>query len=298
MKMKESPRRSFIWGLIYPLLVYFGISLLVQVIAGFVVAAYIVSDTGVISTQEQFQAIIYQAMDVYLNLSYYMTIASAAISIPFMYLFYRKDKRLRLEMGEEIVYRQASVLEYVLVALIAFGACIGGNNLIMASGLITVDATYQELSEVLYSASLPVQIIGTVLIVPLCEELIFRGLLYNRLKEKVPAMAAMWMSALAFGAYHGNLVQLIYAAILGFLMAYVYEKYHNFLAPYLFHATANLLSVLITETVLFDFMYKNRIMMIMSGIVGLLIVAYGVNVVRTTVNLDPEDPESKVEVEL
>jgi membrane protease YdiL (CAAX protease family) len=231
-------------------------------------------------------------------MSYYMTVGTAILSIPFMYLFYRKDKKWRIAMGEEITYRHASLLEYVLVCLIAFGACIGGNNLIMASGLITVDSTYQEVSELLYSASLPVQIIGTAMIVPLCEELLFRGLLYNRLKEKIPANTAIWLSALAFGVYHGNLVQLVYATLLGVLMAYLYEKYHSFLAPYLFHATANLVSVLITETTWFDFMYKNKLMMLVSGVVGLIIVAYGLYVVSTTVNLEPEDPESKVQVEL
>jgi hypothetical protein len=61
---------------------------------------------------------------------------------------------------------------------------------------------------------------------------------------------------------------------------------------------ANLVSVLITETTWFDFMYKNKLMMLVSGVVGLIIVAYGLYVVSTTVNLEPEDPESKVQVEL
>lgn len=59
--------------------------------------------------------------------------------------------------------------------------------------------------------------------------------------------AAVIVSALFFGAFHGNLVQFVYAFIIGLMLAYVYEKFKTIWAPVIFHIGANLISVLITE---------------------------------------------------
>ena len=53
---------------------------------------------------------------------------------------------------------------------------------------------------------------------------------------------AVMISALLFGLYHGNLVQGIYAFIMGCLLALVYEWTGSFVAPVLFHMIANHLS--------------------------------------------------------
>ena len=48
------------------------------------------------------------------------------------------------------------------------------------------------------------------------------------------------VSGLLFGLFHGNLVQAVYATLLGIVLAIVYEIYDSILAPILFHAVANL----------------------------------------------------------
>lgn len=139
-------------------------------------------------------------------------------------------------------------MEYVLIAMVAFGACIGGNNILLGIGLAEIDTAYQEAAQTLYSTGLWIQLLGTVVVAPVCEELLFRGLIYKRMKEYMTPGMAMFLSALAFGFFHGNMTQMVYSGALGFLMAYVYEKYHNLFAPVLFHAVANLFSVVVTET--------------------------------------------------
>ena len=44
--------------------------------------------------------------------------------------------------------------------------------------------------------------------------------------------------------YHFNLVQGIYAFVLGILLCYVYEKYETILAPVLLHISANLTALI------------------------------------------------------
>lgn len=299
MNGKKDSRLKIIWRLFYPLLLYMGISIVIEVIAYIVLAVKTMVDAGpggMLGGPEQLQLIISQMLESYLSVAYYMTILSAAVTIPFLYLFYRKDRKKRLALGMEIVYRKGSLMEHVLICLVAFGACIGGNNLILGSGLMEIDPGYQQVAEILYSAPLWMQLLGTGLIAPVCEELIFRGLLYNRLKEHTSVNMAMFLSSLFFGMYHGNIVQMIYAMALGYLMAYVYEKYHSFFAALLFHAVANIVSVLITETGIFDFMYSSQLMMLLSGSLGIVVVLMGVRLIRDTVHLEPKDPVSKVEV--
>ena len=292
MEVKKDGWLKMIWRLFYPLLLYMGIQILLELMVSFVLTLKVLMDAGGLSMQH----VVAKVLDLYLGLSYYVTVFGALAAIPFLYLFYRRDRKKRLEAGTEIIYCHATAMEYILIGLVAFGACIGGNNLILGSGLMEMDSSYQQVSEILYSAPFLVQLIGTGILVPLCEELIFRGLMYKRLKEYVPAGTAMVTTALVFGLYHGNIVQMVYAMTLGYLMAYIYEKYHSFLAPILFHAVSNLLSVLITETGIFGFMYTNKMMMLLSGCIGVGIVLAGMRIIRNDVKLEPKDPESKVEL--
>ena len=56
----------------------------------------------------------------------------------------------------------------------------------------------------------------------------------------------MLISSAIFGIIHGNLVQFIYAFLIGMILSFVYEKFKNIWAPIILHAGANLLSVLLT----------------------------------------------------
>lgn len=80
------------------------------------------------------------------------------------------------------------------------------------------------------------------LIAPVAEELLFRQVIFIRLKKIAPVWLAVTISALAFGIYHGNPVQGIYAFIMGIILALVYECSGSLLFPILFHMIANHLS--------------------------------------------------------
>ncbi len=292
MEVKRDGWFKIIWRLFYPLLLYMGIQIVLELMVSFVLTLKVLMDGGGASMQH----VVAKVLDLYLGLSYYVTVFGALAAIPFLYLFYRLDRKKRQAVGAEIVYCRATAMEYVLIGVVAFGACIGGNNLILGSGLMELDSHYQQVSEILYSAPFLVQLAGSGIIVPLCKELVFRGLMYKRLKEYVPAGTAMVTTSLVFGLYHGNIVQMVYAMTLGYLMVYIYEKYHHFLAPFLFHAVSNLLSVLITETGIFGFLYTNKTMMLLSGCVGVGIVIAGMRIICNDVKLEPKDPASRVEL--
>lgn len=59
---------------------------------------------------------------------------------------------------------------------------------------------------------------------PLAEELLFRGLLL-RILEPYGKQPAIFFSALLFGLFHGNIVQIPFAFIVGLVLAYVAIEY-------------------------------------------------------------------------
>ena len=88
--------------------------------------------------------------------------------------------------------------------------------------------------------SLPI-IIYTVLLAPIVEELIFRGLIHHYFEK---AGLAFWIAnllqAILFGIYHLNLAQGICAGVIGVLIGYVVRKYDTLAAGIALHIVFNM----------------------------------------------------------
>lgn len=91
-----------------------------------------------------------------------------------------------------------------------------------------------------------VMLISTVLMAPLSEELVCRGLVL-RLAMKVSSR--FWIvnmiQAFAFGVMHGNVIQGIYAFLLGLVLGYLYFRFGNIWLCMLLHAAMNFSSILV-----------------------------------------------------
>ncbi len=85
---------------------------------------------------------------------------------------------------------------------------------------------------------LPVIFIGVCLVGPVCEELVFRGLIASRLSWYGEKPAAV-VSALMFGLYHANFGQFFYAFGLGILLAYAYFRSGRIAVPVMLHVLFN-----------------------------------------------------------
>lgn len=97
--------------------------------------------------------------------------------------------------------------------------------------------------ESLLAAQAAVQLVGLGLLVPLAEELIFRGLIYERMKRFFSVKVSVLLSALLFALYHGNPIQMIFAFPMAVALAVVMEHGGSILFPVLFHMGANLAAV-------------------------------------------------------
>lgn len=57
-----------------------------------------------------------------------------------------------------------------------------------------------------------------------------------------------WQLLLIFAAVHGNLLQALYAFILGALLVWTYERFAKLTAPIILHVSANLISILVQQS--------------------------------------------------
>ncbi len=78
-----------------------------------------------------------------------------------------------------------------------------------------------------------------VIIAPISEELIFRGVTFGYAKKALPLTGAVCLQAVLFGIFHLNMIQGIYAAFLGLFIGYLCEAGGSIAIPVLFHAFFN-----------------------------------------------------------
>ncbi len=170
---------------------------------------------------------------------------AALITIPVMLILFHRD-RLREKAACVAQNLKAPLSRYVFVIVIAAALAIGVNNLLLISGLSVNDEAYVETMEAMYSPPLYLQILCVGILSPIAEELVYRGLIYRRIRESSTFLASAIYGTLIFAILHGYLPQMIYAFALGFVFCYIYEKYGSIRAPIAAHMTANILSILIT----------------------------------------------------
>lgn len=178
---------------------------------------------------------------------------AAAVTMPILFFMFRSDCKKEKRFGI-VAPAKAPIFKYGVIGVISVALCIGANNIFYISGLTVIDETYARVTEAMYSAEFLQQIICLGILVPIVEELVFRGLMYKRLRYGLPFLPAALYGAFAFAIFHGNLVQMIYAFVLGMLFSYMYEKYGSLKAPIFAHIMMNLVSVFATEYQLMNWM--------------------------------------------
>jgi len=79
----------------------------------------------------------------------------------------------------------------------------------------------------------------TIIIAPIAEEALFRGILYPLVKQAGFPKAALWGTSVVFALIHFNLAIFFPLLLLALVLVWLYEKTDNLLAPIAAHATFN-----------------------------------------------------------
>ena len=140
----------------------------------------------------------------------------AVATIPFVWMHYGQDRAAR-----EIVYGRRGIRPdarfFCTVAGSLFaGASLGMavNNVIVMTPLIETSAGFQSANQAFFAGGVVFELLGSCLMIPLAEELLYRGVVERRLSLLCGSVPAIVLSAVIFGVMHWNVVQFLYAGIL------------------------------------------------------------------------------------
>lgn len=147
------------------------------------------------------------------------------------------------------VLRPKSILA-VMVA--GFGMCFMSNGLVALMQYIApkVVERYTELMEIAGLGVTVPAIIASVILAPIGEELLCRGIILHYGRKVTQGMAnrrlAFWIAntiqAFFFGVIHGNLLQGSYAFLIGLILGWMCERYKSLYPAILGHFMVNFLS--------------------------------------------------------
>ena len=81
--------------------------------------------------------------------------------------------------------------------------------------------------------------LSIVVVGPLAEELVFRGIIQTRLLRAMPPWTAVVLQAALFGIIHGTPIQIVYALLLGLALGFLRSRTGSILPGFAAHAAFN-----------------------------------------------------------
>lgn len=112
-------------------------------------------------------------------------------------------------------------------------------------------------------------VLSTIFVSPICEELLFRGVILNRLKLIVPTSFAIVISSILFGILH-SYGSIISASVFGVCMCVIYIKTKNILTCVLAHFINNLLAELLAHIDSGNLIFTNDIFIVIFSILAIV----------------------------
>ncbi len=95
------------------------------------------------------------------------------------------------------------------------------------------------MQEATSSSELAVYGLFAIIVAPIVEELIFRGVLYPAIKQNGYRQLALWGTSIFFALTHANLAALLPLTVLAVILTFLYETTNNLLAPIITHSLFN-----------------------------------------------------------
>lgn len=198
-------------------------------------------------------------------------IISAAITIPFMYFASYKPTQQMFVKKPKI--DRALFINVLWVIVITLFISFALNNIITMSPLIGLSEGYARANESFYASTLVIEMIGSAILSPIMEELVFRGIVFGNMRKIMNVPQAVFLSALLFGLIHFNIVQFVYAFLLGLVLAaFMYKSGHVY-AAMIGHITANAFAVIRTETGILKWTVDGSVM---AWVVSVMCLGVGV----------------------
>ena len=199
-----------------------------------------------------------------LNLSNFLSKYSILIMLIMLIIF------VPILLKKYQIYKKTNILTYknkISTILLGTSLAIILNIIIFRINyIINITDRYNNLN----NKRLLVNILSSGILGPIIEELIFRGIVYNRLKEITSIKASMIISTIIFALFHFELSQIFYAFLMGFLFVNIYEFYGNLKASIIAHMSANIVITLFIYNIINFSVINQLIIYIISFVIFII----------------------------
>ncbi|EJT5915401.1 TPA: CPBP family intramembrane metalloprotease [Clostridium perfringens] len=166
-------------------------------------------------------------------------------------------------MKDRINIKRIPIKEYFNIIILGIGITI--LLLFLSSILTKLIPSYNEVANQLAtSRGSALQLIITIALIPIYEEIFYRGIIFEYLRKNFNIIVAIVVQALVFGVMHLNLVQGIYTFILGIVLALIYMYSESILGNITVHIIFNLLGILIIPKLLINFPSMSIVLLIIA----------------------------------
>lgn len=166
-------------------------------------------------------------------------------------------------MKDRINIKRIPIKEYFNILILGIGITI--LLLFLSSILTKLIPSYNEVANQLAtSRGSALQLIITIALIPIYEEIFYRGIIFGYLRKNFNIIVAIVVQALVFGVMHLNLVQGIYTFILGIVLALIYMYSESILGNITVHIIFNLLGILIIPKLLINIPNMSIVLLIIA----------------------------------
>ncbi len=230
-------------AVLFPL-IYMGIYYLFQFLFG-------TFGMFIMDTIREFKGLMtYTEIDKHLKAIDNILVVVIIISGVFSFLIYLGITYLRKQKIFRVCNFRKVKFQYLVIALI-FGISLNIINeyflwrLLNFNIFVQVVVRYMMMTRHVTDANIILAILGVGIIGPIIEEIIFRGLIFNELKNIMPVSVVIIAQGILFGLCHFNLMQSIYAIFMGIMLGVVYAWIKNIWIPIFIHIVNNIFMILL-----------------------------------------------------
>lgn len=212
---------------------------------------------------------------------------SSVLTILILFLIYKIRKK---NCSDELQLKKTSGFNIGFAIILGISCWLfnsGVLSLIEETGLFSSQFQYMEdLMAPLSSGSLILSIITVGIIAPFAEEFLFRGVIYNTLSKKISIRWTIIIQAILFGVFHFNLIQGVYATLLGLVFGYVTYKTKSLWPAVIMHILNNLIATIAPYVLSQSF--GGTMVYILFAIIGAIGIIIGVFLTKSK-NIEDEE---------
>jgi membrane protease YdiL (CAAX protease family) len=121
------------------------------------------------------------------------------------------------------------------------------------------DFLVNYLGSIIYSQSFYSTFIALIIVAPITEELLFRGVILSGLSSKYGIRKAVILTSVLFGLFHLNPVQIIGAIFVGLVLGWMKLKFDSIMVPIVFHGIYNALPLIFGRILKIDIQGYSRL---------------------------------------